>query len=48
MTISTGLSDFSKMIITVLKFSFIKLKAQETYDKDYLKLIRTYSGKTWL
>ena len=28
MTISTGLSDFPKMIITVLKFSFIKLKAQ--------------------
>ena len=35
MTISTGLSDFHKMIITVLKSSFIKLKARETYYRDY-------------
>ena len=35
MTISTGLPDFHKMIITVLKFSFIKLKARETYYRDY-------------
>ena len=31
MTISTGFPDFHKMIITVLKSSFIKLKARETY-----------------
>ena len=35
MTISTGLSDFHKMIITALKSSFIKLKARETYYRDY-------------
>ena len=35
MTISTGLSDFHKMIITVLKSLFIKLKARETYYRDY-------------
>ena len=35
MTISTGLSDFHKMIITVLKSSFIKLKAKEMYCGDY-------------
>ena len=35
MTISTGLSDFHKMIITVLKSSFVKLKARETYYRDY-------------
>ena len=35
MTISTGLSDFHKMIITVLKSSFIKLKAREMYYRDY-------------
>ena len=29
--ISTGLSDFHKMIITILKSSFNKLKARETY-----------------
>ena len=34
-TISTGLSDFHKMIITVLKSSFIKLKAREMYYRDY-------------
>ena len=37
MTISTGLSDFHKMIITVLKFSFIKLRARIMYYKDYKK-----------
>ena len=35
MTISTVLSDFHKMIITVLKSSFIKLKPRETYYRDY-------------
>ena len=35
MTISTGLSDFQGMIITVLKSSFIKLMARETYYRDY-------------
>ena len=35
MTISTGLSDSHKMIITVLKSSFIKLKAREMYYRDY-------------
>ena len=35
MAISTGLPDFYKMIITVLKSSFIKLKARETYYRDY-------------
>ena len=35
MMISTGFSDFHKMIITVLKSSFIKLKARETYYRDY-------------
>ena len=35
MTISTGLSDFHKMIITVLKSSFIKLKVREMYYRDY-------------
>ena len=34
-TMSTGLSDFHKMIITVLKSSFIKLKAREKYYRDY-------------
>ena len=33
--ISTGFSDFHKMIITVLKSSFIKLKAREIYYRDY-------------
>ena len=33
--ISTGLSDFHKTIITVLKSSFIKLKAREMYYRDY-------------
>ena len=37
-TISTGLSDFHKMIITLLKSSFIKLKARETYCRDYKNL----------
>ena len=35
MTISTGLSDFYKIIIIVLKFSFAKLKAGEMYYRDY-------------
>ena len=35
MTISTRLSDFNKMIITVLKSSFTKLKAREMYYMDY-------------
>ena len=35
MTTSKGLSDFHKMIITVLKSSFIKLKAREMYYRDY-------------
>ena len=35
LTISTGLSDFHKVIITVLKSSFIKLKVRETYYRDY-------------
>ena len=35
MTISTGLSDSHKMIITVLKSLFIKLKAREMYYRDY-------------
>ena len=35
MTISTGLSDFHKMIMTVLKSSFTKLKAKEMYYRDY-------------
>ena len=35
MTISAGLSHFHKMIITVLKSSFIELKARETYYRDY-------------
>ena len=35
MTITIGLSDFHKMVITVLKSSFIKLKARETYYRDY-------------
>ena len=35
MTISTGLSDFHKMIVTVLKSSFIKLKVREMYYRDY-------------
>ena len=35
MMIPTELSDFHKMIIKVLKYSFIKLKARETYYKDY-------------
>ena len=34
MTISKGLSDFHKMIITVLKSSSIKLKAREIYYRD--------------
>ena len=48
-TISTGLSDFHKMIITVLKSAFVKLKARETYYRDYknnltLSLDRIYKG----
>ena len=35
MRILTDLSDFHKMIITVLKSSFIKLKAREKYYRDY-------------
>ena len=35
MTIFTGLPDFHKMIIMVLKSSFIKLKARETHYRDY-------------
>ena len=35
MAIPTGLSDFHKMISTVLKSSFIKLKARETYYRNY-------------
>ena len=35
MILSTGLSDFHKVIITVLKSPFIKLKARETYYSDY-------------
>ena len=35
MTISTRLSDFLKMIIKVLKSSFMKLKAREMYYRDY-------------
>ena len=35
MTIFTGLPDFHKMIIMVLKSSFIKLKARETHYGDY-------------
>ena len=34
MTISTGFSDFHKMMITVLKSSFIKLKATEMHYRD--------------
>ena len=34
-TISTGLSDFYKIIIIVLKSSFVKLKAGEMYYRDY-------------
>ena len=37
MAIFTGLSDFLKMIITTLKSSFIKLKANETYYRDFKK-----------
>ena len=33
--ISTGLSDFHEMIITILKSSFIKLKAREMYYWDF-------------
>ena len=42
MTISTGLSDFRKMIMTLLKSSFIKFKARETYYMDY-KIFSTNS-----
>ena len=35
MTISTELPDFHKIIITVLKSSFIKLKSREIYYSDY-------------
>ena len=35
MTISTGLSDFHKIIITVLKSSFTKLMAREMCYRDY-------------
>ena len=35
MTISTGLSYFHKIIITILKSSFIKLKAREMYNRHY-------------
>ena len=35
MTISIELPDFHKMIITVLKSSFIKLKSREIYYSDY-------------
>ena len=37
MTISIGLSDFYKMIITVLKYSFIKLNSEKTQYRDYKK-----------
>ena len=37
MIFSSTLSDFHKKIVTVLKFSFIKFKAKETYYKDYKK-----------
>ena len=47
MAISTGLSDFYKMIITVLESSFIKLKARETYYRDY-KNFSTYSFRECL
>ena len=35
MTISTGLYDFHKMIIKILKSSFIKMKAREMYNRHY-------------
>ena len=35
MTISTRLSDFHKIIITVLKSSFTKLMAREMHHRDY-------------
>ena len=38
---STGLSDFHKMIIAVLKCWFIKLKAKETCCRIYKKLSLT-------
>ena len=37
MTFSTGLSDFHKMKIVVLKSSFMKLKVMEAYYRNYKK-----------
>ena len=34
-TITTGLSDFQKMVITVLKTAFSKLVAQKVIHRDY-------------
>ena len=38
-TITTGLSDFHKMVITVTKMTFHKNPPKEIYYRDYKKLI---------
>ena len=42
MTISTGLSGFHNMIITILKSSFIEFKAREMYCRDYKNFSTNY------
>ena len=37
MTVATGLSDFHKMVVTVLKTTFTKTKAKEIMYRDYRK-----------
>ena len=39
-TLDTGLSDYHKMVITVLKASFQKTKPKEFYYRDYRNLNR--------
>ena len=39
-TLDTGLSDYHKMVITVLKTSFQKAKPKEFYYRDYRNLNR--------
>ena len=38
-TVSTGLSDFHDMIITVLKTTFPKAKSKVIFYKDYSKFV---------
>ena len=45
MRISIGLSNFHKMIITVLKYSFIKLKGRAMYYRDYKNFTTSSLGE---